>query len=66
MNDLEEPVVSFVRLEQPIAMPQAQDQLHVRFVFIAFAPADNIKFDHLEIGRTIAALLSNKVKKLIV
>ena len=61
MDELEEPVVSFVRLEEPISMPQAPDQPHVRFVFIAFVPADNMKFDHLEIGRTMAALLSNKV-----
>ena len=61
MKGLDAPVVSLVRLEQPIAMPQAPDQPHVRFVFIAFTPADSVEFDHMEIGRTMAALLSNEV-----
>ena len=61
MNELEEPVVSLVRLEEPIVMPQAPDAPKIRFVFIAFTPTNNMEFDHMEIGRSMAALLANEV-----
>jgi len=60
ISELEEPVVSFIRLENPIPVPQAPEQPNSRFIFIVFTPTKNTEFDPLEIGRSMATLLSNE------
>ena len=53
--------MSFVRLASPISVPQAPNQPSAKFIFVAFTPDGSMKYDHLEIGRSMAALMSNLV-----
>ena len=46
-------------------MPKADDMPKVRFIFVVFTPSENLMFDHLEIGRSMATLLSNEEKNVI-
>jgi len=51
--------VSFVRLANTIPVPQAPTQPSAKFVFVAFTPTGSMRYDHLEIGRSMAALMAN-------
>ena len=53
--------MSFVRLGAPIPVPQAPEQPYAKFIFIVFTPNGSMKYDHLEIGRAMATLMSNLV-----
>ena len=61
LPELTEPFVSFVRLANTIPVPQAPTQPSAKFVFVAFTPTGSMRYDHLEIGRSMAALMANLV-----
>jgi len=60
LDDIDKPIVAFVRLAEAIAMPNTIEvTLPVRFIFILLTPSDNLNMDHHEIGRSFCTLMSN-------
>merc|ERR1719427_1876582 len=61
LDDIQKPIVAFVRLAKAIVMPNAIEvTLPVRFIFILLTPSDNLNMDHHEIGRSFSTLMSNR------
>ena len=59
-QDIEKPIVAFVRLAQAIIMPNTiEAELPVRFIFILLTPSGNFNMDPHEIGRSFSTLMSN-------
>ena len=62
LDDLEKPIVAFVRLAEAIGMPNTIEiNLPVRFIFILLTPSQNMNMDPHEIGRSFSTLMSNPV-----
>ena len=60
LDDIQKPIVAFVRLAKAIAMPNTIEvTLPVRFIFILLTPSNNLNMDHHEIGRSFCTLMSN-------
>jgi len=60
LDDIDKPIVAFVRLAEAIVMPNTIEvSLPVRFIFILLTPSDNLNMDHHEIGRSFSTLMSN-------
>ena len=60
IDGINEPIVTFVRLERPVPMPNTLEVgLPVRFVFILLTPHRNFDMDPHEIGRSFSTLMSN-------
>jgi len=60
LDDLEKPIVAFVRLAEAIGMPNTIEiNLPVRFIFILLTPSQNMNMDPHEIGRSFSTLMSN-------
>jgi len=60
LDDIEKPIVAFVRLAEAIVMPNTIEvSLPVRFIFILLTPTDNLNMDPHEIGRSFSTLMSN-------
>merc|ERR1719431_1129706 len=60
LDDIEKPIVAFVRLAEAIVMPNTIEvSLPVRFIFILLTPAENLNMDPHEIGRSFSTLMSN-------
>lgn len=61
LDDIDEPIVAFVRLGKAIDMPNTIEvNLPVRFIFILLTPVTDLDMDPHEIGRSMSTLLSNK------
>jgi len=61
LDDIDKPIVAFVRLAKAIVMPNTIEvTLPVRFIFILLTPSDNLNMDHHEIGRSFSTLMSNR------
>ena len=61
IDGINEPIVTFVRLERPVPMPNTFEvSLPVRFVFILLTPHRNFDMDPYEIGRSFSTLMSNQ------
>jgi len=60
LDDIEKPIVAFVRLAEAIVMPNTIEvSLPVRFIFILLTPTENLNMDPHEIGRSFSTLMSN-------
>ena len=60
LDEIEKPVVAFVRLAEAIIMPNTIEvSLPVRFIFILLTPKKNLNQDPHEIGRSFSTLMSN-------
>jgi len=60
LDDIDKPIVAFVRLGEAIVMPNTIEvSLPVRFIFILLTPAENLNMDPHEIGRSFSTLMSN-------
>merc|ERR1719427_1074045 len=60
LDDIDKPIVAFVRLAEAIVMPNTIEvSLPVRFIFILLTPAENLNMDPHEIGRSFSTLMSN-------
>ena len=60
MDEIEKPIVAFVRLAEAIALPNTIEvSLPVRFIFILLTPSKNFNMDPHEIGRSFSTLMSN-------
>lgn len=62
---LEKSCVAFVRLANPLILPQMLEvSIPVRFIFILLGPDEQMSgIDYHEVGRAFSTLMSNKVKK---
>merc|ERR1719427_1784674 len=61
LDDIDKPIVAFVRLAKAIVMPNTIEvTLPVRFIFILLTPSDNLNMDPHEIGRSFSTLMSNR------
>ena len=66
LDDIDKPIVAFVRLAEAIVMPNTIEvSLPVRFIFILLTPTNNMNMDHHEIGRSFCTLMSNPVSSVI-
>jgi len=60
LDEIEKPVVAFVRLAEAIIMPNTIEMsLPVRFIFILLTPKRDLNMDPHEIGRSFSTLMSN-------
>jgi len=60
LDDIDHPIVAFVRLEKALVMPNTIEvSLPVRFIFILLVPTSDLNMDHHEIGRSFSTLMSN-------
>ena len=60
IDDIDKPIVAFVRLAEGIIMPNTIEvSLPVRFIFIVLTPSSNLNMDPHEIGRSFSTLMSN-------
>jgi len=60
MDEIDKPIVAFVRLAEAIIMPNTIEvSLPVRFIFILLTPSKNFNMDPHEIGRSFSTLMSN-------
>jgi len=60
LDDIDKPVVAFVRLGEALVMPNTIEvSLPVRFIFIVLIPTSDLNMDHHEIGRSFSTLMSN-------
>jgi len=61
IDDIDRPVVAFVRMAEAIALPNTIEvSLPVRFVIIILTPTMDMEYDAHEIGRSISTLMSNQ------
>jgi len=60
LDDIEKPIIAFVRLAEAIMMPNTIEvSLPVRFIFILLTPSHNMNMDPHEMGRSFSTLMSN-------